>query len=84
MKLNNGRNQQNRGFIPSDFLRFMSENQLLHHLISKSVAEAFDEFIIDCKIEEKSPKTILFYRDRLKWFIDFIKPSTLLPEISPA
>ena len=54
---------------------------LLDNLISKSVAEALDEFLIDCKIAERSPKTILFYQDRLKWFVDFIKPTTLLNNI---
>jgi site-specific recombinase XerD len=54
---------------------------VVDNLISKSVAEALDEFLIDLKIEERSPKTILFYRDRLKWFINFIQPSTLLKDI---
>jgi site-specific recombinase XerD len=58
-----------------------SREKLLGRLISKSVAEALGEFLIDLKIEERSPKTILFYRDRLKWFVDFIKPETLLNEI---
>jgi len=81
MKLNWARNQENGVLTSSDFLRFISKEMLLDHLISKSVAEALDEFLIDCKIEERSPKTILFYRDRLKWFVDFIKPSTLLNDI---
>ena len=81
MKLNEARNQGNRDYIPSDFLRLIAKEMFLDSLISKSVAEALEEFLIDCKIAERSPKTILFYRDRLKWFIDFIKPDTLLNEI---
>jgi len=67
--------------MPSDFLQFISKEMLLDSLISKSIAEALDEFLIDRKIEEKSPKTLLFYRDRLKWFVQFIKPDTLLKDI---
>jgi len=81
MKLNEGRNQGNRDFIPSDFLRLIANEMLLGRLISKSVAEALEEFLIDCKIAERSPQTILFYRDRLKWFVDFIKPETLLNDV---
>ena len=81
MKLNWARNRENSTSIPSDFLRLISREMLLDNLISKSVAEALGEFLIDLKIEEKSPKTILFYRDRLKWFIQFIKPETLLKDI---
>jgi len=78
MKLNWAKN---RGNEPLDVLRFISREKLLDHLISKSVAEAFNEFLIDLKIEERSPKTILFYRDRLKWFVNFIKPDTLLRDV---
>ncbi|MBA7472481.1 Tyrosine recombinase XerC [subsurface metagenome] len=86
MKLNNENRRENRGLIPSDFflrLAMLSfdKSNLLDNLISKSVAEALGEFLIELKIEERSPKTILFYRDRLKWFIDFIKPDTLLKDI---
>jgi len=81
MKLNWTGNRENGHLVPSDFLRFISRETLLDNLISKSVAEAFNEFLIDLKIEERSPKTLLFYRDRLKWFIDFIKPDTLLKDI---
>jgi site-specific recombinase XerD len=86
MKLNWARNQGNGTLIPSDFLRFISRAMLLDHLISKPIAEALAEFFIDLKIEERSPKTILFYRDRLKHFVDFIlhnnlKPATLLKDI---
>ena len=81
MKLNNGKSQRNREITPSDFLRLYARDMLLDRLISKSVAEALEEFLIELKIEERSPKTILFYRDRLKWFIAFIKPGTLLNDI---
>jgi len=81
MKLNWTENQGDGRLIPSDFLRLLSREMVLSHLISKSVAEALGEFLIDLKIEERSPKTILFYRDRLKWFVDFIKPDTLLNDI---
>jgi len=81
MKLYNGRGQKDRGFIPSDYLRLFAREMLLDRLISKSVAEALEEFLIELKIEERSPKTILFYRDRLKWFVNFIKPDTLLKDI---
>jgi site-specific recombinase XerD len=83
MKLNWAENRANGIFIPSDFLRFLSREMLLDNLISKSVAEALDEFLIDQKLEERSPKTVLFYRDRLKWFVDFIKSSTLVSLIKP-
>lgn len=81
MKLNWRENQENGELTPSDFLQLIRKVTLLDNLISKSVAEAFNEFLIDLKIEERSPKTILFYRDRLKWFIDFIMPETPLTEI---
>ena len=81
MKLNWAKNQENGQLIPSDFLRLISREMLLDNLISKSVVEAFNEFLIDLKIEERSPKTVLFYRDRLKWFVNFIKPDTLLKDI---
>jgi len=81
MKLNWAGNQGHGTLVPSDFLRFISRAMLLDHLISKSVAEALGEFLIDLKIEERSPKTILFYRDRLKWFVDYVKPETLLRDI---
>jgi len=81
MKLNWAKNRGNGLGLPSDFLRLLSREMLLDHLISKSVSEALDEFLIDLKIEERSPKTILFYRDRLKWFVNFIKPYTLLKDI---
>ena len=82
MNVNWAENRENEPAIPPDLLRFISRETLLDHLISKSVAEALDEFIIDLKIEERSPKTILFYRDRLKWFVNFIKPGTQLKDIS--
>jgi site-specific recombinase XerD len=81
MKLNWREGEENAEFTPSDFLQLMRKVTLLDHLISKSVAEAFSEFLIDLKIEERSPKTILFYRDRLKWFVGFIKPETALKDI---
>ena len=81
MKLNWQKNRENGVLLPSDFLRFVSRDMLLDQLISKTVAEALDEFLIDLKIEERSPKTILFYRDRLKWFVEYIKPATLLKDI---
>lgn len=81
MKLNWTENREKGRLIPSDFLQFVSREMLLDNLISKSVAEALDEFLMDLKIEERSPKTILFYRDRLKWFVDFIKPEALLKDI---
>jgi len=81
MKLNWRESQENGEVIPSDFLQLIRKVTLLDNLISKSVAEAFNEFLIDLKIEERSPKTILFYRDRLKWFINFIKPETPLKDI---
>jgi site-specific recombinase XerD len=81
MKLNWREGQENGEVTPSDFLQLMRKVTLLDHLISKSVAEAFNEFLIDLKIEERSPKTILFYRDRLKWFVKFIKPETPLKDI---
>jgi site-specific recombinase XerD len=81
MKLNWAGNQENGTSIPSDFLRFIPRAMLLDNLISKPIAEALAEFFIDLKIEERSPKTLLFYRDRLKHFIDFIKPTTLLKDI---
>jgi len=88
MKLNWARSQGNEVLIPSDFLRVLAMNsydgeKLLSRLISKSVAEAVGEFLIDLKISERSPKTTLFYRDRLKWFVNFIKPDTLLNDIGP-
>ncbi len=75
MKLNWQENRGSRLVIPSDFLRLISREMLLGNLISKSVAEALDELLIDLKISERSLKTILFYRDRLKWFVHFIKPN---------
>jgi len=60
MKLNWAKNRGNGLGLPSDFLRLLSREMLLDHLISKSVSEALDEFLIDLKIEERSPKTILF------------------------
>jgi len=81
MKLNWAKNRENGLGLPSDFLRLLSREMLLDHLISISVAEALDEFLIDLKIEERSPKTILFYRDRLKWFVNFIGQDTLLKDI---
>ena len=81
MKLNNEIGRQDWGGIPSDFLQILSRKMLLDNLISKSVAEALDEFLMDLKIEERSPKTILFYRDRLKWFVSFIKPETVLQDV---
>jgi len=58
------------------------KSKLLDNLISKSIADSLQEFLIDLKIEERSPKTILFYRDRLKWFVGFIGPDTLLKVIA--
>jgi len=81
MKLNDSKSQRNRDITPSDFLRLYAKEMLLDRLISKSIAEALEEFLIELKIEERSPKTILFYRDRLKWFIEFIKPDTSLNDI---
>ena len=59
-------------------------SKVLDNLISKSIADALAEFLMDLKIEERSAKTILFYRDRLKWFVSFIKPTTIVSRITPA
>jgi site-specific recombinase XerD len=60
------------------------KSKVLDSLISKSVSEALAEFLMDLKIEERSPKTILFYRDRLKWFVNFIRSTSLLKDIGSA
>lgn len=74
-------NQGNGTSIPSDFLRLISRETLLARLISKSIADALDEFLIDRKIEERSPRTLRFYRERLQRFVEYVKPSTQVKDI---
>jgi len=82
MNRNWQRNHEIGIHISSDFLRFISGEMVLNNLISRTVAEALQEFLLDLKISERSSKTVLFYKDRLKWFVDFIKPSTIVSNIT--
>lgn len=82
MKLNLDGNGDKGNLKVSDFLQFMSKQMLLESLISKSVAEALTEFLLDLKIENKSKRTIGFYRERLQPFVNFIGADTKLQQIT--
>ncbi|MFX1555027.1 MAG: tyrosine-type recombinase/integrase [Promethearchaeota archaeon] len=89
MNVNWAENRENEISTPTDLFRQLATSSydkslVLEQLIPKSVGEALEEFLLDLKIEERSPKTLRFYRERLKWFVDFIEPSTLLGSIKPA
>jgi len=83
MNVNWAENRENGISTPTDLFRLLAmssldKSKVLDQLIPKSVGEALGEFLLDLKIEERSPRTLRFYRERLKWFVDFIGPSTLL------
>ncbi|MCJ7829389.1 MAG: tyrosine-type recombinase/integrase [Dehalococcoidia bacterium] len=82
MNLNLNGNGDKENLKVSDFLKFMTRQMLLEPLISKSIAEALTEFLLDLKIENKSKRTILFYQERIKPFVDFIGAETKLQEIT--
>jgi len=65
-----------------DFLTLLVRKMLLESVISKSVAEALTEFVLDLKIENKSKRTIRFYQERIKPFVDFIGPDSQLQQIT--
>jgi len=67
----------------SDFLHLIVKEMVLESLITKTIAEALTEFLLDLKIENKSKRTIVFYRERLEPFVKFIGIDTKLPNITP-
>ena len=82
MKLNFEENAEKQSHKVSDFLHLIVKEMVLESLISKSVAEALTEFLLDSQIENKSKRTIAFYRERLQPFVEFIGPDTLLQQIT--
>jgi len=82
MNLNLDGNGDKGNLKVSDFLKFIAKEMVLESLISKSVAEALTEFLLDSKIENKSKRTIGFYRERLQPFVAFIGADTKLQQIT--
>jgi len=93
MKLKDGENRKDQGFTAYDFLRFLSDPELLQRLISqsmgkemqsKALAEAVGEWLIELKIGERSSATVSFYRFWISTFVNRVGPEKLLSEITPS
>lgn len=76
-------NWQSRTFIAADFLRFVAKMSLLDQLIVRNIAEAAEEWFVDLKLEERSPRTIRFYRQHLKDFIKAFPENQILAQMTP-
>ncbi len=83
MKLKSEKDWQRHKSRASDFLDLIAKSSFGEHLISKTVAEGVGEWLMDLKIEQRSSRTIEYYRDYIKAFIKHVGPDANLSSINP-
>lgn len=70
MKLNFRKSRNSAGFTATDLSELLRKSLLLEQMIrQKDVSEAVEEYLIDLRIENKTPKTLRFYRQNLEPFV---------------
>ena len=70
MKLNFGKSRNSAGFTATDLSELLRKSLLLEQMIRrKDVSEAVEEYLTDLRIENKTPKTLRFYRQNLEPFV---------------